>query len=235
MDLLNDLINTVIILTFINMIVPTLLGRILHFNVLWRGNKKDKSVSITFDDGPDPIYTKKVLDLLDKYGIKGCFFLVGEKVKKCPEVVRLIAQKGHDIGIHAYTHDLKFIINPLKTKLEMLKTYDIIKETANISPKYARPPWGCFNPFYYSVSRKLNFKVVLWTFMSWDWGKTTEKRIVKRVMSKVKNGSILIFHDSGTTFGAYEQAPTIMISALEKIIQKLRAKGYAIKKLDEVC
>lgn len=233
--MLYDLINYFLVLTVLNILIPTFFARLLHYNVLWKGKVEGKYVVLTFDDGPDPLYTEKVLEVLDKYQVKACFFLVGEKVLKYPEVVRHIVERGHEIGVHAFRHNLRFILNPLVTRAELIKTYNAIKEITGVSPGYARPPWGCFNPFFYRECKRLDFKVVLWTFMSWDWGKTTAEYIVEKVLARVKERCILIFHDSGDTPGAYSSAPEVMIKALDVILNRLKCDGYSVKSLNEVC
>lgn len=233
--MLLELINYLLVLTVLNVLIPTFFARLLHYNVLWKGKAEGRYVVLTFDDGPDPIYTEKVLDILDKYNVKACFFMVGEKVLKYPDVAKQVVKRGHEIGIHAFRHNLRFIINPLVTRKELLKAFDAVKRVTGVSPEYARPPWGCLNPFFYRESRRLNYKVVLWSFMSWDWGRTTADYITKRVLSRVKDGSILIFHDSGDSPGAYNGAPAMMIEALEVIIKQLKNEGYSIKPLGEVC
>lgn len=210
-------------------LLPTMLGRIFHYNVIYSSRKKKVPwIVITFDDGPDPEYTPVLLSLLDKYNVKACFFLLADKVEKYPELARDIVNRGHEIGIHGYKHHINWFLGPIATYKELLKSIEIIYKITGKYPSYYRPPWGLFTTFIYQYSKKLGVKIILWSYMSWDWKVKDPNLIVKRILNKVKGGNILIFHDSSDNIGSDKEAPETMLIALDKIISGIKEKNLEI-------
>lgn len=226
------LIFTALALAFYNL-VPTVLARVCGIGAICRLPAKD-SIIITFDDGPDPRYTPRVLEILQAAGVKACFFVVGEKARRYPELIKKIMSDGHDIGCHGFRHRIPWLLGPVGTFRELKESYRAIEEIAGRPPAAFRPPWGLFNLSHYLARILLKQKIVLWTFMSWDWGKgVTPEKILKKIKNNVAEGSILIFHDSDTEPGAYTGSPDKMIRALPEIISELKKRGYKITPLKE--
>ncbi|MFZ5651485.1 MAG: polysaccharide deacetylase family protein [Bacillota bacterium] len=214
-------------------LIPTVLARICSIGAISRLPVKDM-VIITFDDGPDPKYTPRVLEILNSAGVKACFFVVGEKVRRHPDIIEKIMSGGHDIGCHGFRHRMPWLLGPVGTIRELKESYRAIEETTGRQPAAFRPPWGLFNLSHYITGVLLKYKTVLWSFMSWDWGRgTTPENILKKVKNNVIDGSILIFHDSDTAPGAFAGSPGKMILALPEIISELKKRGYQITPLKE--
>lgn len=209
-------------------LIPTFFGRTFHYNVIWAKKDKTPWVTITFDDGPDPVYTPELLSLLEKYNIKACFFLLADKAQKYPALVQEIVKRGHEIGIHGYRHYLNWLLGPKATYLELKKSIEIIKNITGRRIYYYRPPWGLFTSFIYRYVKKLDLKIVMWSFMSRDWKYKKPHKIARYVLKRVRSGNILIFHDSGTNIGADRNAPEAMIQSLEYIIKGIRQKNLEI-------
>lgn len=214
-------------------LLPTILARIFHYQVICYNKNKLPFITITFDDGPDPVYTPVLLSLLDKYNIKACFFLLADKAQKYPDLAREIVKRGHEIGIHGYKHHVTWLLGPKATYSELLRSAEILKNITGKYPVYYRPPWGLFTTFIYRYSRKLGMKIILWSYMSWDWKSKDPEIIVKKVLNKVTGGNILIFHDSSTNIGSDSEAPKTMIQALDMIIQGLEEKNFEIVDINE--
>jgi peptidoglycan/xylan/chitin deacetylase (PgdA/CDA1 family) len=197
-------------------------------------------VAITFDDGPDPQYTPRVLDILRDNGVKACFFVLGSKAEKYPDLLARIIAEGHDIGNHSQRHLFPWLLGPLGTIREIKKSAAIISNLAGHRPTMFRPPWGLINIFSFIFfalnSSSLNRQsLVLWSYMSWDWGKgASPEKISNRVLSQLRHGAILVFHDSDTVPGAARGAPEKMISALPAIISEILQKGLQITPLREM-
>lgn len=209
-------------------LLPTILGRIFHYNVIYNNKKKLPWITITFDDGPDPEYTPILLSLLDKYDVKACFFLLADKVEKYPDLAREIVNKGHEIGIHGYKHYVNWFLGPKATYNELLRSIEIIYNITGKYPSYYRPPWGLFTTFIYRYSKKLGVKIILWSYMSWDWKVKDPDLIVNNILKRVKGGHILIFHDSSTNIASDKEAPETMIKALDEIIKGIKEKHLEI-------
>lgn len=228
-DLLKYIALGLIIYTFI----PTILARFFGLAAVNRLPDKGK-VIITFDDGPDPKYTLRVLDILRASRVKACFFVIGEKAHRYPDIIKKIVSEGHEIGNHGFRHHVPWFLGPIKTVLDINKSSQIIEEISGSPPAAFRPPWGLFNLSSFIARFIIKQKFILWSFISWDWTKgTTPEKLITKVQKKVKDGSILIFHDSDTVPGASSRSPEKMISALPEIINILKTRGYKIITLSE--
>jgi len=215
-------------------LIPTVLARYYGVGVISR-LPSQRIISITFDDGPDPRYTPRVLDILRQAETKACFFVVGEKAQKYPEIIKTIVSEGHEIGSHGYKHRNPWFLGPLGTFREIRKSFEAIEEIAGSPPAVYRPPWGLINLPLLITHLNLGYKIVLWSFMSWDWtNKTTAEAISDKVRKKIAGGSILIFHDSDTVPGAASGSPEKMLQALPGILKEIKERGYSITPLKDL-
>ncbi|MEJ8555433.1 polysaccharide deacetylase family protein [Tepidibacter sp. Z1-5] len=189
--------------------------------LVWNGPRDKKVIAITFDDGPHPRYTPKILDLLKKYEVKATFFVLGKHVEFYPEPLKRIKAEGHEIGNHTYSHvDVKKIPSR-KIEEEFNKTqkniYDVIKE----KPKIFRPPFGSYNKCLKDLAKKNNIKIILWSSSQdcKDWSNPGVEKIANTVINNVGNGDIVLLHDYvNTTSQTYE--------ALKIILPELKHRGY---------
>jgi len=192
------------------------LYRNLYKGSHWRFNTDEKSVYLTFDDGPIPEITPWVLDLLDKYNIKATFFCVGDNVQNHPDIFRMIRERGHKIGNHTFHH-----IQALKTDIQ-----SYLKEVEDadrlINSKLFRPPYGHMFFSQFKALRKL-YKVIMWDVVTRDYSHLmTAGQVVEVVKKYARNGSIIVFHDS-------LKAGDRMKEALPKSIEWLLEQGYSFK------
>jgi len=216
-------------------VVPTLLIRMLHIGVMSRIPKGGNRVVLTFDDGPDPEYTPQILKILEEFKVKACFFVVGSKAEANPEILRQIVLAGHEIGNHGYHHKPVWLLGPVATAKDIIDTDRTIKALTGQETRYYRPNWGLFNLFSVLYYRLKGAKVVLWTFMSWDWTKKcSPKSITDLILRRVRDGSILILHDSDKTVGATRGAPAQVIAALPGIMEGIQRKGLKIVPLKDI-
>lgn len=191
-----------------------------------------KVVALTFDDGPYPPYTEQVLDVLKEFHVPATFFVIGENVKKHPELVSRIASEGHQLGNHTYHHidllkaDRKVIVN------EIDSTNQAITAAVGTAPHLVRPPHGFRDPVVLEVMAERSLKVVEWSVMSRDWTNPGVEVIVDRTVSKVKNGSIILLHDGDGIASQASRAQTV--EATRRIIQTLLAQGYKFVTVDEI-
>ncbi|WP_158220098.1 polysaccharide deacetylase family protein [Tissierella sp. P1] len=189
----------------------------------------EDSIFLTFDDGPDPRYTLRILKILERYEIKATFFVVANKAKKHPDIINKMIEDGHGLGLHSYSHRSFWLSLFWKTKRDFEKSMEIFNDL-NYSLEYFRPPWGTFNLFTSYFSRKNKLETILWSLNAQDWSKkTTVEHITNKIVDNTKSGDIIVLHDSN---GA-ENAPENTIKALEIIIPKLIEKGFKFKTIDE--
>ena len=179
-------------------------------------NHRERSVYLTFDDGPIPEATPFILDTLKEHGVHATFFMVGDNVRKYPELYRRILDEGHQIGNHTHNH-----ISGLRRSLHEY-SYNVEKANAYIQSHLFRPPHGWMRlPQYALLSRK--YKVVMWDLVTRDYSKwMTAEDIFNNVKRYARNGSIITFHDS------LKSIEKLKI-ALPKSILWLKEQGYEFK------
>jgi peptidoglycan/xylan/chitin deacetylase (PgdA/CDA1 family) len=212
--------------------LPGFISRTFGFRVFKRGYAREE-IALTFDDGPDPVYTPRLLDLLREYGAKATFFVVGVHAERHPELLRRMAEEGHAIGIHNYVHKTNWLMRPGTVKKHIARTSAIIEEATGVKPVYYRPPWGIVNLFDYANLGYL--QIILWSAMFGDWRKRVGvERLTARMLKKLRPGEVLLLHDCGKTFGADEDAPENMLRALEVYLKRGSEQGYRFVTIGEM-
>lgn len=167
----------------------------------------ENCVSITFDDGPNPGFTPKVLSLLKEYNAKATFFLIGKNAEKYPELVRQIIDEGHSIGNHSYSHSKNFgFFNSEKITAELNKTNSIIKKITGKELKMFRPPFGVTNPNIKKALKSTSHVSIGWSKRSLDTTNFSEEKILRRITTNLRKGDIILLHDSSAkTIAVLEQ------------------------------
>ncbi|MCL6471514.1 MAG: polysaccharide deacetylase family protein [Firmicutes bacterium] len=186
-----------------------------------------KAVALTFDDGPDPRYTPKILAILEKNHIKATFFLIGSRVNMFPNLARQVASHGHLIGNHTYYHVKLKGLTEDQIKEEIDWCEKTIYRVTGEKPQYFRPPKGYFNDETIQVASKAGYKVILWDIAVEHRRSHTPEREAERVLRKVRPGDIILAHD-----GLLNREKTV--KALPLIIEGLKKQGYDFVTLDEL-
>lgn len=190
--------------------------RRLYPRACWRMNASEKSVYLTFDDGPIPEVTPWVLDVLDKYHIKATFFMVGDNVRKHPDEYKMVVERGHRIGNHTYNH--------LKGFEELTERYiaNIDKADCYLSTDLFRPPHGFMRMSQYRALSK-RYRIIMWDLVTRDYNpKLNGRQILRKVKRYARNGSIITFHDSLRSVHNLHYA-------LPRAIEWLLQEGYEFK------
>ena len=195
---------------------PSLWLRLLYPKALWRINPTERVVYLTFDDGPIPEVTPRVLEILRNYGVKATFFMVGDNVRKYPEVFEMVKSDGHRLGNHTFNH-----LGGIK---QSTKDYvlNIHKANAYIHSDLFRPPHGWLrHRQYYFLKR--HYKLVMWDLVTRDYSKRLNADdVFENVRRYARPGSIITFHDS------LRSVPKLW-SALPRSIEWLLAEGYEFR------
>jgi peptidoglycan/xylan/chitin deacetylase (PgdA/CDA1 family) len=214
------------------MALPWLLTRVMRLGVMHKGTHHGQ-IALTFDDGPHPVYTPQLLDLLQSHQIKATFFILGQKAEQYPELVRRMHHEGHQIGIHNYTHRSNWFISPWSLRnAHIERSASIIESITGERPHYYRPPWGILSIFDFLVLR--SYAIVLWTVIAGDWKReVSKKKLKQRLLRRISDGSIIVLHDSGQTLGADEDAPRFMMTALDEVLHEMRS-SYQFVRIDEM-
>jgi peptidoglycan/xylan/chitin deacetylase (PgdA/CDA1 family) len=204
---------------------PPILLRSVYRKCLWSVNTTEKTLYLTFDDGPIPEVTPFVLDELKKYNAKATFFCIGRNIDENPEIFERIIQEGHSLGNHSYDHlngwqtDNETYYNNIEKCGEVLK---------NHYPGYAsplfRPPYGKLKPAQYKFLKE-RYKIVLWDVLSFDFDQNmSEEKVLSNVTANAEPGSVIVFHDS-------LKAQQKVEYALPKVLEHFSAKGFKFEKL----
>ena len=195
-----------------------------YIKTLCKAKTNEKKIAITFDDGPDPEITPKVLDLLDQYNAKATFFCIGNNIETNHDLLKLIDQKGHLIGNHTYSHETWFdLYSSQKMKSDIEKTTGLIFETIGKKPKLFRPPYGVTNPALKKAIKALNFHTIGWSIRSLDTVNKVEKTF-NRVKKKLSSGDIILFHDNREH----------IVDVLKLLLEYVKKENYEIVALDEL-
>ena len=195
---------------------PAIYLRWLYPKAYWRMDRHEKAVYLTFDDGPIPEATPFILDTLRDYGAKATFFMVGDNVRKYPELYKRILAEGHQVGNHTHNH-----IGGIRHTIKEY-SYNVEKANAYIQSHYVRPPHGWMRLGQYAwLSRK--YKIVMWDLVTRDYSRLlTAEDVVNNVKKYARNGSIITFHDSLKSIDKLR-------TALPESIIWLKSQGYAFK------
>lgn len=194
-----------------------------------RGPEGARGVVLTFDDGPHPEHTRKVLDVLDVYGAKATFFVIGRKVEKHPEVVREIVRRGHDVGVHGFSHDRWFSLRGARrVRRDLERAVRALEKLTRRRPSLFRPPIGHTNPTIARVAEQLDLTVVGWTVAARDGlASTSTERAAARVARGVDDGCIVLLHDASER----DDREPVAVSALPAIFSALKEKNLRVVRL----
>ncbi|OQM44742.1 hypothetical protein B6A27_14870 [Anoxybacillus sp. UARK-01] len=180
-----------------------------------------KRVALTFDDGPHPQNTLKILNLLKKYEAKATFFMLGSRVDFYPDIAKKIAEEGNELGNHTWDHKDLTTLNSAEIRKEIRDTNEMIKKTTGREPTVFRPPYGAIND---QVKRMVGMPVVLWTVDTLDWQSHDPHAMLQIVKKNVKDGSIILMHD------IHESTA----EAVEPVLKYLKDEGYTFVTVSEL-
>lgn len=208
---------------------PTFIQR-LYRGVVWRGDTSHKCVYLTFDDGPKPEVTGPLLDILDRYKVKATFFWVGENVWRYPEMAREVVRRGHVVGNHTFNHLPGMKNRRMLYCDNVYLSEDMMQHT--LGPEWHslhlfRPPYGRMRQRQKRILKK-DFTIVLWDLITHDYNlKYTCEQILAITKRYIRNGSVIVFHDS-------LKAKKNVLSAAPMVIEYLQKEGYEFRTLDSV-
>lgn len=198
-------------------------GPRLAQRILWRVETAERVVAMSFDDGPHPEFTPAILELLAEHGIPATFFLIGRNVRRHPELAKRLAGTGHELGNHTLNHRMLPFLREEFIRHEILQTDQIIREVTSYCPRLMRPPMGLFTKRTVNVIESCGYGTVVGDVYPRDPHMPGRDKIHRRVMARVRPGSIIILHDGGNT-AHVDRSQTVW--AVRHIIQDLLQKGY---------
>lgn len=190
-----------------------------------------RAVALTFDDGPDPDVTPRVLDTLAALNVRATFFVIGERAQQHPELVRRIVAEGHLVANHSWDHAALPLRTSATIRADLERTQAAIEHACGVRPAWFRPPYGLRDPRVLSAARELGLRTSLWSVSPRDWQDPGADTVVERTLSVIEAGDIVLLHDgsAGRAGGHPDTA-----QALPRLVQGLRDRGYEAIRLDEI-
>ena len=197
-----------------------------------RLNTNQRSVALTYDDGPNPPDTDELLDVLAKHNVKATFFLIGNRIERHPETVNRMIAEGHQIGNHTYSHPLLGFLPPTYVQRQIERTDDLLQQHGIAKDSVFRSPMLTrFLPVAYVLAKadRTHISCDVW---SWDWTTQNPDKITETVLKKTKPGSIIVLHDGKAENKNANRSGTI--EATDRIITALKQDGYQFVRLSGV-
>jgi len=221
---LNAMLAAILVITLLYIFFLFAMSMLIQFNFYIKTINENtvQKIALTFDDGPHPVHTLPILNILDELNVKAVFFMIGKNVKDYPEIAKEVSRRGHQIGVHSQNHAINFgFMSDKKLTNELKNCVVEIEAATGFKPVLFRPPFGVTNPKIAKAVWAQNLITIGWSIRSFDTVTKSADVICKRIVSKLKGNSIVLLHD---------RMPLTVI-ALPLIIQNIRSKGLEIGKL----
>lgn len=200
------------------------LGRERSSHILRRGSGIQRRIALTFDDGPHPSYTPRLLELLRAKKVKATFFVIGFMAEKYPELVRDIALSGHEVGNHSFSHVTLTKISQEDALIEYEAANLAVAKITGRQPRYCRPPGGDFNNAVIDAGALAGLTTVLWTDDPGDYANPGDETLLARLLRKLTPGGIILLHDGSVD----------TLDVLDDFISAAQEQGYQFVTLDEL-
>jgi len=181
--------------------------------------------ALTFDDGPHPVHTPKLLDILKAKGVKATFYVIGRSVETYPDIAKRIVAEGHEIANHTWTHPSLSKLGAASVKREIDRTSEVIRNVTGITPTTMRPPYGATNArINKRMDEEFGLKVIMWSVDPLDWKYRNASRVTSEIVSKTQPGGIVLAHDIHAS----------TVAAMPATIDGLKAKGFQFVTVTEL-
>jgi len=195
-----------------------------YFPSLCKAKTKEKEIVLTFDDGPNPEITPRLLKILEKEKIPATFFCIGNQVNEHPKIIKEIDKNGHLIGNHSYSHHRWFdLFSSKKMNNEIKKTNDAVRKEVGKNPLLFRPPYGVTNPTLKKALQETNMISIGWSLRSFDTFKPKDK-VLQKLKRKTKGGDVVLFHDTDEK----------ILEIIEEYLSWLKENGFKIVSLTKL-
>ncbi len=191
--------------------------------VKWKDPDGPPTVALTFDDGPNGVYTPKILDILKQHNVRATFFVLGSLASRRPDVIRRIIAEGHEVGIHTWNHGNLTKLSPAAIRADIGRCSKLLTALIEGGPplRWVRPPYGAINSGVRGTLKEMGYGVAMWTIDTGDWRRPGVDTIYRRAISRARDGSVVLMHDGG---GPRSQT----VAALARIVPELQKRGYLL-------
>lgn len=195
-----------------------------------KGSRHRGAIYLTFDDGPDPRFTPRILDLLDFFQVRATFFVLGRAAVRFPSLLQRICDNGHAVGNHTYNHHHPWLLSARRGRQEVRSAHEAITDICGESPRLFRPPYGRKRKSMLAESEFLGMRTVLWSCSALDWGMAASTRAIGRRLSRIEAGDIILCHDAPLV----KNHPDMTLAVLPAFLQDCQARQLHFAGLDEL-
>jgi len=196
------------------------------------GSRGSKQIALTYDDGPNDPHTLKLLEVLAKHNVQATFFMIGRYVQQRPDIARAVAEAGHVIGNHTFTHPLLTFKSASQTRTELVDCRKALQDAIGEHSNLFRPPFGGRRPATLRIARELGLEPVLWNVTGYDWTAPPAAVIEKKVVSQMRGGDVILLHDGGHRAPGADRAQTVI--ATENLIRQYKDEGWNFVTVEEM-
>jgi peptidoglycan-N-acetylglucosamine deacetylase len=183
-----------------------------------------RQLALTYDDGPNDPYTWRVMEVLERHGIKATFFLVGQFVRQKPEIARALVEAGHAIGSHSWDHPDLMFISRAAVRRQLEQTQKAVFDATGVEPKLFRPPFGRRRPGSLGTVREYGLEPIMWSVTCYDWKAKSAASIVRHARRQIRGGDVILLHDGGYRRMGTDRSRSV--DASDQILTSYRREGY---------
>lgn len=191
-----------------------------------------RQLALTFDDGPNDPHTQRLLDILARHNVHATFFLIGRYVRQRPDIVRAIANAGHAIGNHTFTHPLLIFKSAAEIRRQLSDCRAAIHDAVGEHSNLFRPPFGGRRPAVLRIARELGLEPVMWSVTGYDWNAPAAPVIEAKVVRRIRGGDVILLHDGGHKQMGAGRSQTVI--ATDHLIARYKSEGYQFVTIPEM-
>ena len=188
------------------------------------GARGSKQIALTYDDGPNDPHTLKLLEVLSKHDVRATFFMMGRYVRRRPDIARAVAQAGHVIGNHTFSHPLLIFKSAAQTRTQLADCRQALQDAIGEHSNLFRPPFGGRRPATLRIARELALRTVMWNVTGYDWDAPPAAVIEQKIVRQMRGGDVILLHDGGYRAMGADRGQTVI--ATENLIRRYRDQGY---------
>jgi peptidoglycan/xylan/chitin deacetylase (PgdA/CDA1 family) len=203
----------------------------LYGSTVVRGTNS-RQLALTFDDGPNDPHTLKLLDVLARHDVRATFFMIGRYVQQRPQIAREVAQAGHSLGNHTFTHPNLIFCSEMQTRIQLAECNRAVEDVGGKTPKLFRPPFGGRRPSTLRIARELGLTPVMWNVTGFDWDAHSSEAVERKVSRQVRGGDIILLHDGSHRQIGLDRSHTV--AATDRLVGRYKAEGFQFVTIPEL-
>jgi peptidoglycan/xylan/chitin deacetylase (PgdA/CDA1 family) len=181
-------------------------------------------LALTYDDGPNDPYTWRVMEVLERHGVKATFFLIGQFLRQKPEIARALVEAGHAIGSHTWDHPNLIFCSNAEVRRQLELAQQAIFEATGVEARLLRPPFGRRRPTTLRAVRAFGLAPIMWNVTCYDWRAKSAERIVAHARRQIRGGDVILLHDGGYRRMGADRSRTV--EASEQLLTRYQGEGY---------